>query len=96
MVKEMKTGLINKAVLHAALPLAALVFVFVVACAPASEDGGMSMDMEGMAVDESNLNLKIGEQTPPFAMVLSDGTEVSSADLADEEQPAHLFWFATW
>ena len=92
----MKAEIINRTVYLVALALAAMLFAFSLACAPAAEDGGMSMDMEGMAVDESNLNLKIGEQTPPFAMVLSDGTEVSSAGLADAGQPAHLFWFATW
>ncbi len=92
----MKAGITNRTVYLTALSLMAMLFALALACAPAAEDGGMSMDMEGMTVDESNLNLKIGEQTPPFAMVLSDGTQVSSADLADEGQAAHLFWFATW
>ncbi|MDE2787983.1 MAG: hypothetical protein OXL37_15150 [Chloroflexota bacterium] len=86
----------NRPIVLAVLLWAAMLVVFSLACAPASNDAGMSMDMEGMEVDESNLNLKIGEQTPPFAMILSDGTQVSSADLSDEDQPAHLFWFATW
>ena len=92
----MKIRSLNKPIVLAVLPLVAMLVVFSVACAPASDDAGMSMDMEGMTVDESNLNLKIGEQTPPFAMTLSDGSQVSSTDLADKEQPAHLFWFATW
>lgn len=92
----MKIRSVNRRIVLAVSLLAAMLAVFSLACAPASNDGGMSMDMEGMAVDESNLTLKIGEQTPPFAMVLSDGSQVSSTDLADKEQPAHLFWFATW
>lgn len=92
----MKIRSLNKPIVLVVLLLVAMLVVFSVACAPASDDAGMSMNMEGMAVDESNLNLKIGEQTPPFAMVLSDGNQVSSTDLADKEQPAHLFWFATW
>ena len=92
----MKTGSLNRPIVLAVLLLAAMLAVSSVACAPASNDAGMSMDMEGMAVDESNLNLKIGETTPPFAMVLSDGAEVSSDDLAASGRPAHLFWFATW
>jgi len=95
----MKIGSLNRPIVLAVLILAAMLAVFSLACAPASEDGGMSMDsmdMGEMAVDESNLNLKIGEQTPPFAMMLSDGSQVSSSDLADKEQPTHLFWFATW
>ena len=92
----MKISSLNRPTVLAALLLAAMLAVFSLACAPASNDAGMAMDMEGMEVDESNLNLKIGETTPPFAMVLSDGAEVSSDDLAASGRPAHLFWFATW
>ena len=95
----MKIRSLNRPFVLAVLLWAAMLAVFSVACAPASNDAGMSMDsmgMEGMAVDESNLNLKIGEQTPPFAMILANGTEVSSDDLAASGRPAHLFWFATW
>lgn len=95
----MKIWSLNKTTVLVVLLLAAVLAVFSVACAPASNDAGTSMesmDMEGMAVDESNLKLKIGEQTPPFAMVLSDGTQVSSADQAASGRAAHLFWFATW
>lgn len=95
----MKIRSLNKPIVLVVLLWAAMLVVFSLACAPASNDAGMSMEsmnMGEMAVDESNLNLKIGEQTPPFAMVLSDGSQVSSTDLADKEQPAHLFWFATW
>ncbi len=92
----MKIRSLNRPIVFPVLLWAAMLVVFSLACAPASNDGEMSMDMEGMQVDESNLKLKIGEQTPPFAMVLADGTNVSSAGLADQSQPAHLFWFATW
>ena len=98
----MKTRSLNRPIVLAVLLWAAMLAVFSLACAPAANEGaGMpmemeSMDMKGMAVDESNLKLKIGEQTPPFAMVLSDGTQVSSADQAASGRAAHLFWFATW
>ncbi len=95
----MKIRSLNKTIVLVVLLLAAMLVAFSVACAPASDDDGMSMDsmdMEGMAVGESNLKLKIGEQTPPFAMILANGTEVSSDDLAASGRPAHLFWFATW
>ena len=98
----MKTRSLNRPIVLAVLLLAAMLAVFSLACAPAANEGASmpmemeSMDMEGMAVDESNLNLKIGEQTPPFAMILADGAEVSSDDLAASGRPAHLFWFATW
>ena len=92
----MKIGSLNRPIILAVLLLAVMLAVFSLACAPASNDAGMSMDMGEMTVDESNLNLKIGEQTPPFAMKLADGTEVSSDHLAASGRPAHLFWFATW
>lgn len=68
-------------------------------CAPASNDGGngmAGMDMSSMAMPEDSGNLKIGEASPPFAMVLADGSQVSSDSLAASGRPAHLFWFATW
>ena len=71
----------------------------IAACAPASnEDGGgmAGMDMSSMAMPEDSGNLKIGQASPPFAMVLADGAQVSSDDLAASGQPVHLFWFATW
>lgn len=83
------------------ISLAALLSValaaFVLSCAPAANDqpaGMAGMDMSAM--DESNVDLKIGETTPPFAMMLSDGMEVSSASLAEKGRASHLFWFATW
>ncbi len=50
------------------------------ACAPAAGTAG----------------LEIGKATPPFALTLSDGSQVTSHALAEADQPAHLFWFATW
>ena len=78
----------------AALLLAASFAVLALSCAPASNEGGM--DMAGMAPGEGDVDLKIGETAPPFAMTLADGAEVSSASLAEKGRPAHLFWFATW
>ena len=69
------------------------------ACAPASDDGGTGMagmEIGSMAAPESSGNLKIGEASPPFTMILADRSEVSSHDLAESGRPAHLFWFATW
>ena len=71
----------------------------IAACAPASNDGGTGMagmEMDSMAAPEDSGNLKIGEASPPFAMILADGSEVSSGSLAASGRPAHLFWFATW
>lgn len=73
--------------------------VFMLSCAPAANEGqgGMAgMDMSAMAMDESDVDLKIGEATPPFTMILTDGSEVSSASLAEKGRASHLFWFATW
>ena len=81
--------------------LAALLTValaaFVLSCGPAANDG--QSDMAGMdmsAMSEGDVDLKIGETAPPFAMILSDGMEVSSASLAEKGRASHLFWFATW
>ena len=71
----------------------------ITACAPASDDGGTGMagmEIGSMAAAEDSGNLKIGEASPPFTMILVDGSEVSSHDLAASGRPAHLFWFATW
>ncbi len=73
--------------------------VFVLSCAPAANEGQgdmAGMDMSAMAMDESDVDLKIGEATPPFTMILTDGSEVSSASLAEKGRASHLFWFATW
>ncbi len=71
----------------------------IAACAPASDDGGngmAGMEMGSMAAPEDSGNLKIGQASPPFTMMLANGSEVSSHDLATSGRPAHLFWFATW
>ena len=56
-----------------------------VACGPASGTGVVGVE-----------GIDVGNTSPPFAMTLEDGTEVSLKSLVDEQQPAHLFWFATW
>lgn len=91
-------GSLQKSLLLAALLSVALA-VFVLSCAPAADQGQSEMagmDMSAMAMDESDLDLKIGETAPPFAMTLADGTEVSSTSLAEKGRASHLFWFATW
>ena len=50
------------------------------ACAPAS--GGQGVD--------------VGDTSPPFAMTLEDGSQVSLKNLVEDNQATHLFWFATW
>ena len=60
--------------------LVCLGILAVAACAPAA----------------STVGLDIGQSSPQFAMTLSDGSQVTSDALVEEDQPAHLFWFATW
>lgn len=66
-------------------PFAILLFAMLSACAPAADApmGGV----EG---------IDVGNTSPPFAMTLLDGSEVSLKDIVDDSQPTHLFWFATW
>ncbi len=83
--------------LYLAALLAVALAVFVLSCAPAANDGSAEIAGMDMApVDETNVDLKIGETAPPFAMILTDGSEVSSASLAEKGRASHLFWFATW
>ena len=63
--------------------LVAVVLGALLACAPATRDSG------GEGID-------VGNTSPPFAMTLMDGSEVSLKNLVEENQAAHLFWFATW
>ena len=58
-----------------------------ISCAPASGGGGEAVSTGGLAV---------GQTAPPFAMTLADGARVTSNGLDEADQPAHLFWFATW
>ena len=91
-------GSTSKSLFLAAL-LTVVLTVFALSCAPAANDGQSEMagmDMSAMAMDESDVDLKIGETAPPFAMILTDGVEVSSAGLAENGRASHLFWFATW
>ena len=66
--------------LFPALLIVALLAAMALSCAPASNSVGVG----------------VGEQSPPFAMTLVDGSEVTSANLDEADQPVHLFWFATW
>lgn len=65
-------------------------------CAPASNDGGAGMEMGSIAAPDDSVSLKIGQVSPPFTMILADGSQVSSDDLVASGRPSHLFWFATW
>ena len=38
----------------------------------------------------------VGERPPDFAMLLLDGSTVTSEELALEGKPAFLMFFATW
>lgn len=95
---SMMIGPTNKTLLLATL-LAVALAIFLLSCAPAADQGQSEMagmDMSAMTMDESDVDLKIGETAPPFAMILTDGSEVSSAGLAEKGRASHLFWFATW
>ena len=71
----------NRVIFSFALALAAtLLALALTACAPAS--GGEGVD--------------VGDTSPPFAMTLEDGTQVSLKNLVEDNQATHLFWFATW
>ena len=61
----------------------ALALVALASCAPASNGAG----------DEG---IEVGNISPPFAMTLEDGSQVSLKDIVDGNRPTHLFWFATW
>ncbi len=61
--------------------LAALVVTAaLLACAPSAQNDGVD----------------VGNTSPPFAMTLEDGSQVSLKNLVEDNQAAHLFWFATW
>lgn len=72
-----------------ALAVGALLLSLSLGCAPASGGSAASTGSEAAAVG-------VGKTSPPFAMTLADGSEVTSADIVADEQPVHLFWFATW
>lgn len=55
------------------------------ACAPVADSAVVGVE-----------GVDVGNTSPPFAMTLEDGTEVSLKSLVEENQAAHLFWFATW
>ena len=62
-----------------------LLAIVIAACAPAADS--TTVGVEG---------IDVGNTSPPFAMTLTDGSEVSLKDIVDSNQPTHLFWFATW
>ena len=68
------------------LAVAAMLLILAVAsCALAAESPAVGVE-----------GIDVGNTSPPFAMTLEDGSEVSLKDIVDADQPAHLFWFATW
>ena len=68
-----------------AVAAAMLLALVVASCAPAAELPAVGVE-----------GIDVGNTSPPFAMTLEDGSEVSLKDIVDADQPAHLFWFATW
>ena len=70
----------NRDLFIAATLLAATLLLLSSACIPASTGEG----------------LDVGDTSPPFAMTLTDGSQVSLKDIVADNQPSHLFWFATW
>ena len=64
-----------------ALLVGALLAGLAVACAPTARDA---------------TGVDAGDIAPPFAMQLTDGSQVSLKNLVDDEQPTLLMYFATW
>ena len=62
-----------------------LMAAFAAACAPAA-NGPVSIT-EGVDA---------GNTSPPFAMALEDGSQVTLKNIVDGNKAVHLFWFATW
>ena len=62
-----------------------LLLVMAAACAPAADSPAVGVE-----------GIDVGNTSPPFAMTLVDGSEVSLKDIVEDGQPTHLFWFATW
>jgi len=42
------------------------------------------------------VGVSVGERAPDFAILLADGTTVTSEELALQGKPAFLMFFATW
>ena len=61
-----------------------MTIIMTVACAPAATSAGVVVGTD------------VGDQSPAFAMQLADGSQVTSQELEDQDQPALLFYFATW
>lgn len=68
-----------------ALPALLLIAALAASCAPAADSRVVGVE-----------GVDVGNTSPPFAMTLEDGTEVSLKTLVEENQATHLFWFATW
>ena len=60
-----------------------MTIIMAVACVPAATSVGV-------------VGTDVGDQSPAFAMQLADGSQVTSQELEDQDQPALLFYFATW
>ena len=69
---------------------AMLLLLVVVSCAPAAD--APAADAPAVGVQ----GIDVGNTSPPFSMTLEDGSEISLKDIVDDDQPAHIFWFATW
>ena len=67
-------------VLWPAIAVASVLLFVLTACVPAAGNEGVD----------------VGSTSPPFSMTLEDGSEVSLKSLVEDNQAAHLFWFATW
>ena len=64
--------------------LLAVICALAWACAPAASSSVISGGTD------------VGNRSPAFAMQLADGSQVTSQALNDADQPALLFYFATW
>ena len=67
-------------VLWPAIAVASVLLFVLTACVPPAGNEGVD----------------VGSTSPPFSMTLEDGSEVSLKSLVEDNQAAHLFWFATW
>ena len=67
----------------------ALLAALAIACAPTS--GGTET-----ATGAATSGVEVGNTSPPFAMQLADGSEVTLKNLVDNQQPVLMMYFATW
>lgn len=73
------------------MTVVALLAVLAIACAPTS--GGTATITDTGAASRG---VEVGNISPPFAMQLADGSEVSLKNLVDNQQPVLMMYFATW